>query len=585
MQRTIANLPAYLKKYCVEQQPTKYSARDHASWRYIMRQSRHYFKEHAVPVYLEGLRKTGITTDRIPSIADMDAKLRELGWGAVPVQGFIPPAAFLDFQARRILPIASDMRSVDHIHYTPAPDIVHEAAGHAPILADPAYSEYLQLYAAMAKKAIFSGQDLKLYEAIRRLSDVKENPDCTQLQIDAAQAALHDATNAISFLSEAAKVARMNWWTVEYGLIGDLRAPKIYGAGLLSSVGESQSCLSAKVKKLRLTVDCVATSYDITEPQPQLFVAEDIGHLKAVLLEFEQTLAYRRGGLYAIEQGLAGATVTTTSFDSGVQISGVLAGYESAERMDVAFLRWQGPVQLAVDGVELPGQGVAQHASGFSTPLGRAVGLNDRPLAQASDDDLRGLGLVVGRTATLALTTGFSITGRVAAVTRSGTGKLVVIKWQDCTVRRGEKSYFLPEWGDFDMAVGEAVTSVAGGPSDAERYGEHDVGTAGSSPARTSPYTQDELTIFRAYEALRELRDQLHVKGELVDVKSKMKQLASAIHDQFPAEWLLQLELIELGHQLGVATPANEGLLKKLTTTPEKEWLIRQGLALAAHHA
>lgn len=587
MHRTIANLPAYLKKYCVEQQVTKYSARDHAGWRYIMRQSTHYFKEHAVPIYLEGLRRTGITTDRIPHIAEMDMRLRDIGWGAVPVQGFIPPAAFLDFQARRILPIASDMRSVDHIHYTPAPDIVHEAAGHAPILADPEYSEYLQMYAAMAKKAIFSGEDLKLYEAIRRLSDVKENPDCTPRQIEEAQAALQAATAAITYVSEAAQVARMNWWTVEYGLIGDLEAPKIYGAGLLSSVGESQSCLSAKVKKLRLTLACVDTSYDITEPQPQLFVAEDINHLKAVLLDFEQTLSYRRGGKYAVEQGIAGATVTTTTLESGIEISGVLAGFESGDHGEVSFMRWQGPVQLAVGGSELSGQSTAHHASGFSTPLGRAQGLNDRPLSKATDTDLQRLGIKVGSHTTLELTSGFRVTGRVAALVRRDTGDLVIIKWQDCIVKRGEKTYFEPSWGDFDMAVGATVLSVAGGPSDAERYGEHDVGTAESSPARTSPFTSDEMAMFQAYQAVRQLRDQLSGAGNVAAFKARLQEIAATYCKQLPDEWLLHLEIVELARQLGVDLPANENILRGLAATavPNKQWLIRQGLVLAAHHA
>ncbi|MBM4251426.1 MAG: aromatic amino acid hydroxylase [Deltaproteobacteria bacterium] len=587
MHRTIANLPAYLQKYCVEQQPTKYSSRDHAGWRYIMRQSTHYFKEHAVPIYLEGLRRTGITTDRIPHIAEMDARLRELGWGAVPVQGFIPPAAFLDFQARRILPIASDMRSVDHIHYTPAPDIVHEAAGHAPILANPEYSEYLQMYAAMAKKAIFSGEDLKLYEAIRRLSDVKENPDCTPRQIEEAQAALQAATAAITYVSEAAKVARMNWWTVEYGLIGDLKAPKIYGAGLLSSVGESQSCLSAKVKKLRLTLACIDTSYDITEPQPQLFVAEDINHLKAVLLEFEQSLSYRRGGKYAIEQGIAGATVTTTTLDSGIEISGVLAGFAPADHMEVAFMRWQGPVQLAIGGSELPGQSTAHHPSGFSTPLGRAQSLSDRPLSKATDSDLQRLGIKVGSHTTLMLTSGFQVTGQVASILRRDSGDLVIIKWKDCTVKRGEDTYFEPSWGDFDMAVGELVTAVAGGPSDAERYGAHDVGTAESSPARTSPFTSDEIAIFQAYDAVRQLRDQVSNKGDASRFVARLKEVAAIFSNKFPDEWLLHLEIIELARQLGVDLPANEMLLSGLVATAaaDKQWLIRQGLALAAHHA
>src|SRR5690606_29471189 len=123
--------------------------------------------------------------------------------------------------------------------------------------------------------------------------------------------------------SEAARVARMNWWTVEYGLVGDLKNPKIYGAGLLSSVGESQACLSSQVRKIPLSVECVETSYDITEPQPQLFVARDMEHLVEVLEQFEERLSYKKGGSAGIREAMKAKTVTTAVLDSGIQISGV----------------------------------------------------------------------------------------------------------------------------------------------------------------------------------------------------------------------------------------------------------------------
>jgi phenylalanine-4-hydroxylase len=76
----------------------------------------------------------------------MNDILGTIGWGAVAVDGFIPPAAFMEFQAYKVLVIACDMRQIHHIEYTPAPDIVHEAAGHAPIIVDREYSE---LFAAL----------------------------------------------------------------------------------------------------------------------------------------------------------------------------------------------------------------------------------------------------------------------------------------------------------------------------------------------------------------------------------------------------------------------------------------------------
>ncbi|MCB0407440.1 MAG: phenylalanine 4-monooxygenase, partial [Bdellovibrionales bacterium] len=174
MKAIIDNLPKHLRKYVVDQNYEKYSPEDQAVWRYIMHQLRDYLSKHAHSCYLEGLEKTGITTNKIPRIEEMNEKLKEFGWGAIPVSGFIPPAAFMEFQSLGILPIASDMRSIDHILYTPAPDIVHEAAGHAPILINSEFADYLKRYAEIARKAIISKEDLDQYEAIRILSDVKE---------------------------------------------------------------------------------------------------------------------------------------------------------------------------------------------------------------------------------------------------------------------------------------------------------------------------------------------------------------------------------------------------------------------------
>ena len=577
MQHTIDRLPNYLRRYCVDQHAEKYTARDQAAWRYIMRQSGIYFKTHAVPIYNEGLGKTGISVERIPSIADMDVKMQELGWGAVPVEGFIPPAAFLDFQARKVLPIASDMRSVEHIHYTPAPDIVHEAAGHAPIIADPAYAEYLTLYAAMAQKAIFAQEDLDVYEAIRTLSDVKENPDCTAAMTQAAESALERANAAVTSVSEAAKVARMNWWTVEYGLLGSLEQPRIYGAGLLSSVSESQNCLSTAVIKHRLTIQCIHTPYNITEPQPQLFVAADLTHLVQVLQEFEQTLSYKRGGVYGLTQAKLGRTVTTTVLDSGLQISGKLEQIQLDARGEPAYLQWSGPVQVGSKDAQLPGQGTAQHPSGFSSPLGRAQGRLDCPMRLLSDSDLGQLGITRGQRSILVLSSGFTITGLLVTSVREGPN-LLMLKWRDCTVTSAGQTYFQPAWGDFDMAVGEQIPAVFGGPLDRETYGSLDIGTASTSPARTSPFTASEKSAFAAYAMVRHWRESPWSSS----IKNQAFEFSQRVAADFPNEWLLRLDAVELATHLGLAEA--DGLGRQLQADArsfghEIQWLVRQGLA------
>src|SRR5574341_298582 len=124
----IAGLPNYLKQFIVDQNYESYTPQDHAIWRYVMRQNINFLKDHAHQTYLEGLSKTGIGIDKIPSIEEMNAILGKIGWAAVTVDGFIPPFAFMTFQAKRVLVIAADLRQINHIEYTPAPDIIHEAA-------------------------------------------------------------------------------------------------------------------------------------------------------------------------------------------------------------------------------------------------------------------------------------------------------------------------------------------------------------------------------------------------------------------------------------------------------------------------
>ncbi len=568
------NLPSYLRKFIAKQNYDAYTARDHAAWRYIMRQNCSFFSRHAVPVYLEGLKKTGISLDRIPRVAEMDECLAKFGWGAVPVEGFIPPAAFLDFQARGVLPIASDMRTVDHIAYTPAPDIVHEAAGHAPIISYAPYAKYLNRYAAMAQRAIFSIDDIRLYEAIRYLSDIKENPDATAAQIQRAETQLKEVAAGITRASEAAKVARMNWWTVEYGLVGDVKRPRIYGAGLLSSVGESQACLSDKVIKIPLSVDCVEVSYDITEPQPQLFVAKDMDQLVEVLETFETSLAYMRGGAYGLAEARTSATLTTTELDSGLQISGVLTDFLSHKHVD--FVRYSGPVQLSLDNAELPGHGRSRHGSGFSSPLGRWRGAAAKATADQSDADLKHAGIEKGKSAKMVFDSGIEVAGTVLSWTRAG-GKLVLVTWGDCRVSRGAETFFQPEWGEFDLAIGETITAVFGGPADRAAYGEFDVGQANSKPGRSSPFTREEKNLFALYGELRRLREKPD--------REAARHLAEKTAKNFSDEWLLQLELYELGLTAFADTEWMRGLeanLRRLEKGgPPREDLIRKGMELA----
>src|SRR4051812_2900251 len=96
-------LPQHLQKYIVDQDYSKYSALDHAVWRYVLRQLRNFLGEHAHKSYLEGLKKTGIDIEQIPRIEHISRELEKFGWRALPVSGFIPPAAFMELQSLSVL--------------------------------------------------------------------------------------------------------------------------------------------------------------------------------------------------------------------------------------------------------------------------------------------------------------------------------------------------------------------------------------------------------------------------------------------------------------------------------------------------
>ena len=149
----------------------------------------------------------------------MSDRLASTSFRTVCVDGFIPPRAFQAFQARGVLPIAADIRAAEHLTYTPAPDIIHEAAGHAPFLAHADYARFLRRIGAVSEHAFESPHDRRTYDAIRLLSELKEDPASTAEQVQRAEAQLAEVQAQTTRVSEATRMAPY-WWTVEYGLVG-----------------------------------------------------------------------------------------------------------------------------------------------------------------------------------------------------------------------------------------------------------------------------------------------------------------------------------------------------------------------------
>jgi phenylalanine-4-hydroxylase len=540
----LEQIPPHLRIYLSRQDYSLYTPMDHAAWRFIMRVGRAFFSGHAHATYLDGLRETGISVERIPRLEEMDTKLRRFGWRAVPVIGFIPPAAFLEFQSLGLLPIACGMRQVEHLDYTPAPDIVHEAAGHAPLIADPAYATYLRAYGEVSRRAIFSRENMAVYFAIRRLSDTKERPDATPAEIAEAERELEIRLADVTADSEVDWVTRLGWWTTEYGLVGSIDQPRIYGAGLLSSIGESFHCLSDRVRKIPLTLDCIHQPFNITEPQPQLFVTPDFETLNAVLAELAGRMAFRRGGLEGLATARRGGTVCTVELDSGLQVSGVVSDYAVAPGSDgseeAIFLRFAGPVMLAAGDRALPEQGPARHSRGFSSPLGRVRGVSS-DASYLTRAELEACGFRGESHGRLEFDSGITLEGILAGC-EVRAGRNLVLTFHDCTVRHGEDELYRSEWGPFDLACGGRVESVFGGAADRDAW------MVAAGEDRYEPGThQSNLTAANRernelYARVREIRE----AGRAAERTGELAEIAEELDRVHPDDWLLRWELLEL---------------------------------------
>jgi len=563
----IDSLPEHLRPFVKQQNYQQYTPQDQAAWRFIMSELTNQLAESAHPVYLEGLAKTGISLDHIPSIEEMNDCLRDLDWRAVVVDGFIPPAIFMEFQALKILVIALDMRSADRLLYTPAPDIVHESAGHAPFIVDIDYAEFLQRFGEVGMKAISTKADLEQYEVIRQLSILKACPESKDEDIADAEETLKGLRERDDTPSEAALLTRLHWWTVEYGLVGSMEDYKIFGAGLLSSLGESQRCVDdLRVRKIPLTVNAVNTPYDITTEQPQLFVTKSCKHLTQVLEEFAASMCFVKGGAESVQKAIEAESVCTAVYDSGLQVSGRFSEVLCDVVGNATYILTEGPTQLAYKDKELSEHGVDAHAQGFGSPVGRLKDFH-RCLSEYSVDELKTHGIRVGETVELEYLSGITVRGILREILRHNHRNLL-LSFEDCSVNDLDgRVLFSPDWGVYDLAVGSTITSVFGGVADREKRQ-----LFRPTPSATATNLSHDENLMKAYSAVADL----NTRAKPVDVAELAPEIVNIL-SLYPNDWLIRSEL------LNVAAPClkaslHEQLRDIVARSPESAEMIRRVL-------
>lgn len=565
-------LPKHLLQFIKPQNYEDYSAINQAVWRYVMRKNVDFLSKVAHKSYLDGLKQTGISIESIPNMYGMNRILKDIGWAAVAVDGFIPPNAFMEFQAYNVLVIASDIRQLEHIEYTPAPDIIHEGAGHAPIIANPEYAEYLRRFGEIGCKAISSAKDYELYEAVRHLSIIKEAPNTSADAINLAEKKVEELQQNMGEPSEMALIRNLHWWTVEYGLIGTLENPKIYGAGLLSSIGESAWCMTNEVKKHPYTIEAAYQEFDITKPQPQLFVTPDFAHLSLVLEEFANTMGLRKGGLTGINKLIKSKALGTIELSTGLQISGVFNQVISFDNHPIYF-QTKGKTALSYREKELVGHGALNHNNGYGSPIGKLKGINIA-IEDMSPRDLSAYNIYEEYITTLEFEGGISVSGEIITGKRNLKGKIILISFKNCTVKHQDQILFTPDMGIYHMAVGKSIVSAFSGPADLNSFDL--ITRVPTFETIHNKKSEKELKLELLYQQVRDYREN---KNRTI---SRTKVLDELI-ENYPLDWLLSVELYELaiiGHEPLLAKRILDHLETVKQNKPEVGKLIDDGLAI-----
>jgi phenylalanine-4-hydroxylase len=542
-------LPAHLRKFVVSQNYAAYTAEDQAVWRFVLLQTHSRHLRTAHPAYAAGFEAAGISVSEIPRVTRMNERLRQHGFQAICVDGFIPPRAFQAFQARGFLPIAADIRTSRHLTYTPAPDIIHEAAGHAPFLAHADYARFLRRIGALGEQAFTNAHDQAVYEAIFVLSELKEDPHATAVQISAAEAQLELLTRQAAEPSEAARLSRLYWWTVEYGLIGRPDDYRIYGAGLLSSIGEGHFCHEPGVAKLPLTAACLDVAYDITRPQPQLFVARDFAHLNEVLEEAGRGLACHSGGERALGAALASAEPACLELEGGLALTGVVERVlRDGEQAAAVVLH--GDCALSRGDQVLSGVPRPRH---YVLPLGRLA--DGRSLGALGPEALRALCDARGQLR-LETSVGLCVQGRVQTPL-TAAAHLEAIVLADCEVTwRGQPLLRTTE--PYPLALtGHVVTAHARPPQG--YYPDTQLAATQVPKPRQLDAAQRELvTLYE--QALSALS-----RAFGSDVVPELERVHRALCERHPEEWLLRWNLLESLVKLGAGGATTAQLARELS--------------------
>jgi phenylalanine-4-hydroxylase len=232
----------------VTQDRAAYTPEDHDVWRILHERRMKVLARTGSRLFLDGARAIGLRPDRVPDLADVNRRLEPItGWNAIGVRGFLPAPDFFACLARRLFPTTITVRPRAQLDYLPEPDIFHDVFGHVPLHADHVFADFLQRFGAIAAAATTDTQTTQM--------------------------------------------ARLFWFTVEFGLIREHGDIRVYGSGLISSHGDAANALGSGCERRPFSLDAViAQPFEIDRFQDVLFVTESFDQLFGAVLEMERRL-------------------------------------------------------------------------------------------------------------------------------------------------------------------------------------------------------------------------------------------------------------------------------------------------------
>lgn len=238
-----------IESMVITQHWDRYSDEDHEVWKILFDKRMKQLETDASDVFLKGLSIINLNRNQVPDLREVNANLGPMtGWQSRGVPGYLPAKSFFAFLAQRQFPTTITVRPKTSMDYLPEPDIIHDVFGHVPLHADPVFADFLQTY---------------------------------------GQAALHTHDPV-----HTERLARLFWFTVEFGLIREDGRLKLYGSGLISSEGEGHHSLeSPEVDRRPFNLEKVCnTSFEIDHYQPILYVLESFEQLRDAMNSYAEKI-------------------------------------------------------------------------------------------------------------------------------------------------------------------------------------------------------------------------------------------------------------------------------------------------------